>query len=197
MAQVTFTLDSTPSKAAKPSTASSWNPFKKSNEPAAPDAGRPARSPRFTRRGCSILPAAESDQIFKLLSSQNFFNTERPGAEGVAVDGQDQRHRGAERLGPGARAERPGPARPPRRDNWWPTRVPAAQAGLARPTRFRAPRPTATWWPSGEQRRSGQPPPAAAIRQCVFAGTAPAGGPINVPPSSVPTMRFAEADAAR
>jgi hypothetical protein len=84
MAQATFTLTSTTSKAAKPSTASSWNPFKKSNEPTAP-AGLTSSQPEVHETWTLDLPSAESDQIFKALSSQNFFNTERPAAKGIQL----------------------------------------------------------------------------------------------------------------
>ena len=70
---------------AKP-TSSSWNFWSKkpADEPALPTVPEGSQ-PEIYESWVLDLPSADSDQIFKALSSHNYFNTERPGAVGVEL----------------------------------------------------------------------------------------------------------------
>ncbi len=76
-----FTLESNPTKTSPPK--KNWNPFKK-----APTGPRPATAlttsqPEIHEVWALDIPSAESDQIFKRLSNEGFYQNERPGAVGA------------------------------------------------------------------------------------------------------------------
>ena len=80
LAQVKFAIDSTPAKAPKPAATRSWNPL--SRRPPTPPAPKAlvTSQPEIHEMWVLDIPAAESDQYFKLLAAQSFYNTERPGS---------------------------------------------------------------------------------------------------------------------
>lgn len=79
-AQTKFTLDSSP---AKPKTAPNHNPFSK--KPPQPIPAVATSQVEIHEAWALDIPSGESDQYFKLLSSQNFFNTERPAPVGAQL----------------------------------------------------------------------------------------------------------------
>jgi hypothetical protein len=79
VAQVKFAIDSIPGKAPKPAATRSWNPLsRKPPTPPKPTA-LVTSQPEIHEMWVLDIPAAESDQYFKLLAAQSFYNTERPG----------------------------------------------------------------------------------------------------------------------
>ncbi len=78
-AQAKFAIDSAPAKASKPAATRNWNPF--SRKPPAPPSPKAmvTAQPEVHELWVLDIPAAESDQYFKLLAAQSFYNTERPG----------------------------------------------------------------------------------------------------------------------
>jgi hypothetical protein len=79
LAQAKFAIDSAPAKVSKPSAPRNWNPLsRKPPLPASPKAMVTAQ-PEVHEMWVLDIPAAESDQYFKLLAAQSFYNTERPG----------------------------------------------------------------------------------------------------------------------
>ncbi len=72
-----FTLDS---GAAKSGAKSSWNPFAKTSDP------KVTTSPGEIHEEWVLdVPSGESDQIFKLVCSESFFNNQHPGAIGTQL----------------------------------------------------------------------------------------------------------------
>jgi hypothetical protein len=79
LAQAKFAIDSIPGKAPKPAATRRWNPL--SRKPPGPPAPTSlvTSQPEVHEMWVLDIPAAESDQYFKLLAAQSFYNTERPG----------------------------------------------------------------------------------------------------------------------
>ena len=79
LAQAKFAIDSIPAKAPKPAATRSWNPL--SRKPPAPPmpTALVTSQPEIHEMWVLDIPVAESDQYFKLLAAQSFYNTERPG----------------------------------------------------------------------------------------------------------------------
>jgi hypothetical protein len=84
LAQARFTIDSVPA-AAKTAQPAGWNPFGKKPDPAKAMVNLSSSQPEVHEVWVLDIPSSESDQVFKLLSSQNFFNTERPQHAGVRL----------------------------------------------------------------------------------------------------------------
>jgi hypothetical protein len=80
-AQAKFTLESTHAKST-PQT--SWNPFKKTPPGSQSPVSFSGAQPEVHEVWVLDVPSVESDQYFKLLSTYNFFNTERPTAGDAA-----------------------------------------------------------------------------------------------------------------
>ena len=79
-AQATFTLDSS---RAKPQTSQSWNPFTKKSP--RPQSAVATSQMEIHETWTLDILSAESDQLFKLVCSENFFNTEHPDAVGAQL----------------------------------------------------------------------------------------------------------------
>ncbi len=86
-AQAKFVLASGAAKSGSPPAKSSWNWWskKKPDSPASPPTAPSGSQPEIYETWVLDVPSADSDLIFKALSSQNFFNTERPAAVGVEL----------------------------------------------------------------------------------------------------------------
>jgi hypothetical protein len=80
-AQVKFTLESAHTKSTTPK---SWNPFKKTPPGPPQPVSFSGAQPEVHEVWVLDIPSGESDQYFKLLSTHNFFNTERPAAGDAA-----------------------------------------------------------------------------------------------------------------
>ncbi len=80
-AQAKFTLESAHLKSTPPT---SWNPFRKTAPGPQPPLSFSGAQPEVHEVWVLDIPSGESDQYFKLLSSYNFFNTERPAAGDAA-----------------------------------------------------------------------------------------------------------------
>lgn len=79
LAQAKFAIDSLPGKTPKTTATGGWNPLsRKPPNPPAPK-GLVTTQPEIHEMWVLDIPAAESDQYFKLLAAQSFYNTERPG----------------------------------------------------------------------------------------------------------------------
>jgi hypothetical protein len=80
-AQVKFTLESNPGKAKK---SQSWNPLKSPAKDSHPTALATSQ-PDVHESWLFDIPSGESDQFFKLLSSQGFYQTQKPDSTGVQL----------------------------------------------------------------------------------------------------------------
>ena len=76
-AQAKFALESA---RAKSTTSASWNPFQKTPPGGQPPTSFSGAQPEIHEVWVLDIPSGESDQYFKVLSTHNFFNTERPAA---------------------------------------------------------------------------------------------------------------------
>jgi hypothetical protein len=81
LAQAQFSLANAPQKAASPRP--TWNPFKKKKSEAIQSIL--ATGNDMQESWVLDIPAAESDQLFKMLANQGFYQTERPSAAGVQL----------------------------------------------------------------------------------------------------------------
>lgn len=79
LAQAKFAIDSLPGKAPKPAATRSWNPLSRKPPVAPAPKALVTSQPEIHEMWVLDIPAAESDQYFKLLAAQSFYNTDRPG----------------------------------------------------------------------------------------------------------------------
>jgi hypothetical protein len=85
-AQASFTLDSNANSQNNESSASSgWNPLKKKKSATKQPTGINGAQPEVHENWVLDIPKAEADQLFKLLATQGFYQTERAGAVGVQL----------------------------------------------------------------------------------------------------------------
>lgn len=83
VALVKFTLESKPTKAQ--AAAKSWNPFKKKPTGPQPVTTLTTSQPEVYEAWALDIASAESDQLFKLLANDGFYQNERPGAVGASL----------------------------------------------------------------------------------------------------------------
>ncbi len=81
-AQARFALDSAPTM---PSATSALNPFAKKSPGAQTMASKATPQGEIHEVWVLDIPSTESDQYFKLLAAQSFYNTERPEAKGARL----------------------------------------------------------------------------------------------------------------
>jgi hypothetical protein len=91
-ALVKFSLESNPTK---PKESKSWNPFKKPAKDSWPPTALSSSQPEVHESWQLDIPSGESDQFFKIISSQGFYQTQKPNSVGahltVKINGKEVR----------------------------------------------------------------------------------------------------------